>query len=224
MKNLIKSIAICAVLGAAINLKAQTVTVSPTALTLGYMNWSPVASDAGGYGGSGSSAWGLSDLQTSFSGSTLTIQPNTNTYAPGNPYWVNADGSGANYMDANIYNESSGTYVGTTLTFTYNVLSDSLTSPYISYAFIKDFVANYSSFTSTEVPLALGVQSISLLTSANATDNIQYGFETYGPDTQPGSTAAYLSAVIAPVPEPTSLALIGLGILGAYRCRRARAS
>ena len=48
MKNLVKSLALCALAGSAVQLNAQTVTVDPTLLTLGYMNWSPVAGDAAG--------------------------------------------------------------------------------------------------------------------------------------------------------------------------------
>jgi hypothetical protein len=214
MKNLVKSLALCALAGSAVQLNAQTVTVDPTLLTLGYMNWSPVAGDAAGYGGSGSSGWGLSALQASFSGTTLTINPNVNTYdGVGDNYWVNADGSGANLMDANIYNETTGTYVGTTLTFTFDVVADTLASPYSSQAFIKDFAPNYSSSTSSTVALTPGVESISLLTSANAGDHIQFGFETFGPDTSSSSPAASEFVEITPVtvPEPSSLALAGLG-------------
>ena len=74
-------------LGAAASLNAQNVTVNSAQLNTGYMNWSPAPGDAAGYGGSGSSGWGLSDLQANFSGTaTLTLNPNINTYAPGNDY------------------------------------------------------------------------------------------------------------------------------------------
>jgi hypothetical protein len=192
---------------------AQTVTVDPSTLTLGFMNWTPVASDASGYGGTGASSWAPSALQANFSGSTLTINPNVNTYNAASSYWVNADGSGANVMDANLYNETTGTYVNTTLTFSFDVMANTLSTPYSSVAFIKDFVANYSSFTEATVPLTLGQESVSFLTSANATDHIQYGFETYGPDANPGSAAALESVVIGPtaVPEPATWAWAGSG-------------
>ena len=225
MKNLLKSLTICAVLGAAINLNAQTVTVDPTTLTAGYMNWTPMPGDAAGYGGSGASAWGLSALQANFAGSTLTLAPNTNTYAAGNNYWVNADGSGANKMDANIYNETTGVYVGTTLTFTFDVLSNTLVSPYTSVGVIKDFAPDYSSFTENTVALTPGVDSVSLLTSANAGHHIQYGFETDGPDANPATVAALGTVVIAPaaVPEPSTIALVAGGLLGALTIRRRKA-
>jgi hypothetical protein len=213
------------VVGAGIQLPAQTVTVDPTLLTSGYMNWSPVANDAGGYGGSGNSGWGLSALQANFSGSDLTLNPNVNTYAAGNDYWVNADGSGANLMDANIYNETTGTYVGTTLTFTFDVVANTLAGPYSSEAFIKDFSSGYALVNSVTTPLTPGVDSISLLTSGTATDHIQFGFETFGPDTNPSSPAASEYATIDPVaaPEPATLALAGLGgaaLVASLRRRR----
>jgi hypothetical protein len=224
MKNLLKFLTSCAVFGAAVHLSAQTVTVDPTTLTSGYMNWSPAPGDAAGYGGSGSSGWGVSALQATFSGSTLTLLPNVNTYAPGVNYWVNADGSGANIMDANVYNETAGVYVNTTLMFSFNVLANTLVSPYNSIAFIKDFTPTYSSSTEQSVALTAGTHVLSLLTSANAGDHIQYGFETFGPDANPATVAALGSVIIAPTPEPSTLALMGLGILGFLRFRRACAA
>lgn len=224
MKNLLKFIASITVFGAVANLNAQTVTVDPTTLTSGFMNWSPAPGDAAGYGGASGGGWGVSDLRATFSGNTLTLLPNINVYNPTDPYWVNADGSGANIMDANIYNETSGTYVGTTLTFNFDVLANTLVSPYTSVAFIKDFAPDYSSFTESTAALTAGFGTISLLTSGNAGDHIQYGFETDGPDANPATVAALGSVIIAPAPEPSSLALAGLGILGFLRFRRGRAA
>ena len=72
----------------------------------------------------------------------------------------------------------------------YNVLSNTLVSPYTSVAFIKDFASDYSSFTSSTQALTVGVHSISLLTSGNAGHHIQYGFETDGPDANPATAAS----------------------------------
>lgn len=189
---------------------AQTVTVDPSTLTLGYMNWQPTANTLANFpgdGGTGASAWGLSPLQANFSGTTLTLQPNVNTYDnnPGSTYWINPDGSGANQMDASIYNESTGVYVNTTLTFNFDVLQNNLAAPYTSQAFIKEFAPNYSSYTQATVALTTGNESVSFLVSGNAADHVQYGFETFGPDTSSTSAAAAESVVIAPatvVPEP----------------------
>ena len=209
MKKTIRSLALFAVLESVASLAAQTVTVDPAQMTLGYMNWSPAPGDAAGYGGSGAQPWVLSDLPAVFSESTLTIAPNTNTYAPGNNYWVNADGSGANIMDANVYAETTGVYVNTTLTFTFNVVSNTLVTPYTSMAFIKDFAPDYSSSTASTLALTPGVHSISLATSANAGDHVQYGFETDGPDAKPSTAAALGSVVVSSMTQTSSPAVTG---------------
>src|ERR1017187_1688948 len=80
------------VIGVAPNLSAATVTVDPTTLTLGFMNVFNItgapglglaASVPGTVGGTG--PWGLPDLRSSFSGSTVTLQ--CNTIGDPNPYW-----------------------------------------------------------------------------------------------------------------------------------------
>jgi len=193
MKSMIRNLLVCTALGAAVNLNAQTVTVDPATLTLAYMNWTPTAYTLANYpggGGTGSSGWSLAAAPATFSGTQLTLSPNVNTYAAGNAYWTNPDGTGANQMDASVYNETTGTYVGTTLTFTGDVLANTFASGYNTYAFIKDFVSNYSSSTTQNILLTTpGVFSISLLTSANVGDHIQYGFETYGPNANPATVA-----------------------------------
>ncbi len=220
MKTLVLSTLSIGVLAlSASQISAQTVTIDPSALTLGYMNWQPTAytlANFPGDGGTGSSAWGAAALQANFSGTTLTIQPNVNTYTPGNAYWNNPDGTGANQMDANFYNETTGVYVNTTLTFTFDVVANTLSAPYNSIAFIKDFTSSYSSSTESSIALTSGIETISLTTSANAGDHIQYGFETFGPDTDPASAAALESVVITPVtavPEPATWAWAGSGSL-----------
>lgn len=118
-------------------------------------------------------------------------------------------------MDANFYNETTGVYVNTTLTFTFDVVANTLAAPYNSIAFIKDFTSSYSSSTESMIALTSGIETISLTTSANAGDHIQYGFETFGPDTDPASAAALESVVITPVavPEPATWAWAGSGTL-----------
>ena len=213
MKALIKTLVVAVAFCVSAKLNGQTVTVDPGTLTLGYMNWSPMPGDAPGYGGSAASAWGLSALQANFSGTTLTLSPNVNTYdGIGDNYWVNADGSGANLMDANIYNETTGVYNNTTLTFAFDVVANTLVSPYSSVAFIKVFAPDYSSFTGATVALTPGVDSVSFVIPDAPTDHVQYGFETDGPDTNPQSAAALESVIINPVPEPASLAVLGLGL------------
>ena len=211
-------------LGAAVSVEAQIVTYSSSSLASGYMSWSPTANTTANYpgdGGSGAGVWGLSDLPAVFSGNTLTLSPNVNTYAPGNTYWVNPDGSGANQMDGAIYNETTGIYVGTSLTFTFDVLANTLASGYSADAFIKDFGPGYSYNGEQTVNLTPGIDSVTYaLTGNNPGEIVQFGFELIGPDANPATVASLGSVEIAPVPEPSSFALVGLGVLGLLLRRR----
>jgi hypothetical protein len=210
---------------------AQTVTVDPTTLTSGYMNVFNITGGPGlGIAAAGAyqfgSGWGLSDLTSSFSGGTVTLGPNQ-INDPSSYWYTPAGGPGAvgnKIMDANLYNETTGTYVGTTLDFTGNVLSDTLANGpvnqlgegWTSVAFIKDFAPDYSSFTTSTAPLNVGMFSISLATSANPGDHIQYGFETIGPDVWSTDVVPFGNIVVAPVtavPEPATWAWAGSGSL-----------
>ena len=227
-----KSIISAALLvGMAASANAVTVTVDPTTLTQGFMNVFQLPVNGGGYVfGSG---WGPADLVSSFAGNTLTLRPNQ--IGDPNPFWYIGGGgpgqAGNKIMDASLYNETTGVNVGVTFMFTGNVLANTLNgainpyngTTYSSVAFIKDFVANFSSFTSTTVALTPGVFNLSLLTSADPTHHIQYGFETIGSDIWATDTAlngGAFTAVIAPVPEPSTLALCGLASLALIRRRK----
>ena len=232
-------------------MKAANVTVDPGTLTSGFMNVFnlPVGATVlppGGGGPNGpangafqfNGGWGPADLVSSFSGTTLTLAanqindpniywyqgPNVNNGAPGAP--------GNKIMDANLYNQTTGVYVNQTLTFSGNVSFNALNgavnpynnTTYSSVAFIKDFAADFSSFTSSTIPLAPGVFNISLLTSADPGHHIQYGFETIGSDVWAGDplfAGGNLTAIINPfvVPEPSAFALCGLAALALIRRR-----
>lgn len=229
MNSLTKTLLIGVALGVAANLNAQTVTVDPGTLTLGYMNWFELPSNGGGYAGGG--AWGIADLTASFSGSTVTLGPNQINDA--SSYWYTPSGgpgaTGNKVMDANLYNETTGTYVGTTLTFTGTVLQNTLAGQtaqgngvvWTSVAFIKDFVSDYSSFVQVTAPLTPGTFSISLDASADSTHHIQYGFETMGSDIWSTDVGNYGTIIVSPVPEPSTLALLAMGLgLPFYFTRR----
>ena len=196
---------------------ATTVTVDPTTLTNGFMNVFETPQNGGGY--VFGSSWGPADLVSSFSGSTLTLAPNT--IGDPNPFWYSPSGGpgavGNKTMDASLYNETTGNYTGQTVTFTGSVLQNTLFGQvnqlgngWTSVAFIKDFAPDYSSSVSVTVPLNPGVFSISLPTINDPARHIQFGFETIGPDVWATDVAAYGNITITPAPEPTVLAVATL--------------
>jgi hypothetical protein len=62
--------------------------------------------------------------------------------------------------------------------------------------------------------LVNGVFSISLATIADPTRHVQYGFETVGPDVWATDVAPFGNVQVTAVPEPTTMTLIGLGLVG----------
>ncbi|MBI5705356.1 MAG: PEP-CTERM sorting domain-containing protein [Armatimonadetes bacterium] len=210
-----------ALAGVAAQSQAQTtIDVNPGDAWIGYMNVFEIPQHGGGYVfGSG---WGTADLCATWAGSVLTLSPNT--IGDPDPFWYTPSGGpgsvGNKIMDANMYVETTGTYVNEMLTFQGRVLSNTLVGKvdangngWSSVAFIKDFAADYSSFTQVTMALSPGDFSISLFTSANPGHHIQYGFETIGPDVWITDVAPYGNIEVTAVPEPASLVAIGLGLM-----------
>ena len=225
MKLSLKKLALCALLGTAISSNAATVGVNPGASWIGYMNVSEIPSNGGGFlWGSG---WGTADLCANWSGPMLTLSPNT--INDPNAYWYTPSGGpgsvGNKIMDANMYVETTGVFSGVALTFEGNVLANTLVGKtdangngWTSVAFIKDFAPDYSSFNVVTTPLTPGHFDISLATVADPARHVQYGFETIGPDVWVTDLGPYGNIQI--VPEPSTLALLGLGLVGALIRRR----
>lgn len=229
MKSLTLSLTAASLLIAAASASAATVYVDPTSNWLGFMNVFNTPQQGGGY--QFGSSWGTADLTAVFSGSTLTLGPNQ--INDPSSYWYSPSGGpgavGNKSMDANMYVETTGVYVGQTLTFSGDVLSDTLVGQvnqlgngWTAVAFIKDFAPDYSSSVSVTAPLVNGVFNISLATINDPTRHIQYGFETIGPDVWSTDVGAFGNIQIAAVPEPAMVGLLGLGALGLIRSRRVR--
>jgi PEP-CTERM motif len=196
-----------------------TVGVDSGAPWIGYMNVFNLPSAGGAF--QFGQPWGTADLCATFAGPVLTLTPNT--IGDPSPYWYTPSGGpgaiGNKIMDANMYVENSTTYPGQTITFTGYVLANTLVSPYTSVAFIKDFSADYSSFTTITTPLTPGgAFSITLPTTPGT--HVQYGFETIGPDVWITDVGPMGLVQITAVPEPAALSLLSLGILGMLLKRR----
>ncbi len=164
------------------------------------------------------SGWGVADLPAVMSGTTLTLGPNVSAYNPADPYWVNPDGSGNKKMEANFYVDTSS-LGGNTVVFSGDVLAYTLVNPYSSVAFIKEFGPGYSWIGMTTAPL-VGGAAFSVTRDIAAGNITQYGFMTVGPDANPATVGQLGTAIIAVVPEPSSIALLGLGMLATTLLRR----
>jgi hypothetical protein len=205
----------------------STVLVNSGAAWQGFMNVFEIPQNGGGY--VFGSSWGTADLTAVFSASTLTLGPNS-VNDPSSFWYIPSGGPGAvgnKIMDASMYVETTGVYSGQTLTFSGTVLAntlvgnmDPLGNGWTSVAFIKDFVADYSSSVSVTVALTPGPFSINLAANADPGHHIQYGFETIGPDVWITDVGPYGDIQIEAVPEPSALALLGIGSLALLTLRR----
>lgn len=203
---------------ASVNVQAAGVTIDPLQTWIGYMNVFALPADGGAY--MFGSAWGTADLPATFSGATLTVSPNVNTYNATDPYWVKPDGSGNKTCDAVMYVQDDA-LAGSAVNFTGFTLANTLVSPYTSVAFIKDFVPDFSSSTSVTAPLVGGTGwNLTLATAPG--DHVQYGIETIGPDANPATVAALGNAMVTAVPEPSSIALVLAGLSGLVMFARKR--
>ena len=219
MRNAV--LAVLAGTALAASASAQTLSVGQSgAGWLGYMN----VFDLGGFYAFGS-PWGVPDLNTSFNDGARTLTLSPNTIGDPNPYWYTPSGgpgsSGNKIMEANLYQQFTGTYAGTSLNFSGVVLSNTFTSAHRTYAFIKDFAPDYSSNVTQLVELtAPGAFNVSLSTINDPGRHVQFGFMTVGVNVWATDVAPFGNMVIQTIPAPASLAMLGLAGLVAGRRRR----
>lgn len=211
--------------GAVAKSNAVTYTVDPSATWNGFMNVFDVGGPGYGMGGAAGyqfgSPWGPGDLRASFAGPVLSLK--ANTIGDPNPFWYTPAGgpgsTGNKIMEANFYQEFNGPLAGLNVTFQGNVLANSLLGPvdlagrgWTAVAFIKDFAPDFSSSVTTSVPLtSLGVFSVSQVAINDPARHVQFGFQVIGPDVWAGEPLSIPSIDITAVPEPTTLALAGIG-------------
>jgi PEP-CTERM motif-containing protein len=213
------------------SVKGATVTSDPGAAWLGFMNVFETPQNSGGF--VFGSSWGTADLTANFSGTTLTLGPNT--IGDPNSFWYTPSGGpgavGNKTMDASMYVETTGVYSGQTLNFTANVLANTLVGSvnqlgngWTAKAFIKDFAPDYSSSISATADLTAGTFNLSLATIPDPSRHVQYGFEVVGPDVWATDVSGFGNIQVAAVavPEPASAGLIGLGVLALAASRRMR--
>ncbi len=200
------AVALCAAPAMAVDF-----TVSPGYNWVGYMNVFELPVNGGGY--LWGSAWGAADLPAVFTGNELELGPNTNTYDPADPYWVDPnDGSGAKWMEATFYVEDTS-LLGQTVNFSGDVVENTLVDPYASVAFIKVLDPNdgWSVVTETTAELVTGQPfSLSLEIPSESWLVPQFGFNTQGPNASPDHSFGHVLIT----PEPTTLTLLAMaGVL-----------
>ena len=193
---------------------SAVVTVDPSQGWVGYMSVSALPANGGGYGFG--NAWGTSDLQAAFSGTTnLTLSPCTNVWNPTDSYWVQPDGVTPNeIMDASMYVQNDN-LANTNLIFVGTCLSNTLTAnpephtgiSYTSVAFIKIFDGSYNLIGSAASSQLAAGQPFAISLNTSGAAHVQYGFETVGPDADPATAASLgnvvLAAAIPASPAPT---------------------
>lgn len=154
------------------------------------------------------SPWGVSDLAATLdpTQNTLTVMPNYGTYAQNatDPYWVDqTTGDGNKIMEASTYVEPGASFEGQDLTFSGQVLSNTLDNAYEAKYFIKalDATNNYSDALIGakvfDLP-ASGEFTVTAMGSSLTTGLIiQYGFVVVGVNANPADSIALGNVVIS---------------------------
>ncbi|MBT8252356.1 MAG: T9SS type A sorting domain-containing protein [Flavobacteriaceae bacterium] len=200
----------------------NTVTVDVGASWNGYMNVFDNAADPTPDCGGGfcfGSGWAIPDLKTVIGGSDITLQPNYNGYANSlggtnadRDYWTNSSDGGVTAgplgnkeMEASTYVEPGASFNGQDLTFTANVVSNSIGGNWTAEYFIKalDPGAGFADALNGAYVLPLPASGVFSVTVTGAELSagliIQYGFRIYGINGNPANEIANGSVVVDPV-------------------------
>jgi hypothetical protein len=184
------------------------------------------------------SGWGVPDLKTTVTtsnpgtiiGDQLVLQPNFNTYTdnPGDPFWRDNAGAGPGgnkWMEANTYVETSSLSVlSYTLEGTVDA-NDLDTSLYTAEAFIKVLDPNDSFKTVLNDRIALPTAGPFVVTSDLSPYQgmtLQVGFTMNGLNANVVNEAAYGSVSVSVVPEPSTIGLAAVGLIGSLGYLRIR--
>ena len=153
----------------------------------GWLNWCvPVDTCGGDY-------WWIGSLPATISGDIVALAPHTWVTT----YWNVPAGSGT--MDAVLFVEDH-TLAGQSVTFSGVVLFNTLVSPYVATAFVRDFDAdNGYTFEESKVPLVSGQRfSVSREIASGSGHFVEIGFETNGPNADPDGVGLLGSVQVAP--------------------------
>ncbi|WP_237232348.1 T9SS type A sorting domain-containing protein [Flaviramulus multivorans] len=197
----------------------NTVTVDVNATWNGFMNVFDNPADGTPNCGGGycfGSGWAVADLKTVIGGSDITLQPNYNGYANAvggtdgdRDYWTNSSDGGVTagplgnkIMEASTFVEPGAGFNGQDLTFTGNVVSNTIGGNWTAEYFIKalDPNASFADALNGAYVITLpasGTFSVTVTGAELAPGLIvQYGFRIYGINANPANEGANGSVVV----------------------------
>lgn len=193
--------------------KAQeTVDFDANATFLGFANVFETPANGGGF--VFGQAWGVPDLKTVIDtgAGTATLQPNFNTWDPGDPFWVTAGGEANKVFEGNTYVEDN-TLIGSEVTFSGNCNSFTLDAGYQAKAFIKVFNSDFSVVKEVNTTMTAGENFSVTYTDVEAEDTfLQYGFAVTGliadPVLEPTLGSVIVSAPILSINDVETLNVV----------------
>ncbi len=131
--------------------------------------------------------WGIDDIKTvrNTADNQVILYPNYNTYSATDAYWSN--GANGNKILMGMSYVLDDELIGQDITFTGNVLSNTIADAYEVKAFVKTLDANYGLINETTTPLdATGVFAINYNSNTYpGAVHMQYGFSVRGINANP---------------------------------------